>query len=77
MAQGTRKAKRPAATRQTPGSDVQIGVSVPQNTSITVSDLKNLDERAFNELIDKVKAAKVGFIILNAPFKVRTAEPVS
>jgi hypothetical protein len=78
MARGTpKKAGARAATARRQGSDLQVTVPVPQGYSISVKDLKTLDEKALNELLDQAKKAQVGFIILNAPFKVRPVEPVS
>ena len=77
MAQGPRRGKRAAATRPSQSPDLQIGVPVPQNASITVTDLKTLNDRELSDILEKAKTAKVKFIILNAPFKVRPVQPVS
>ena len=71
------RATRRGGTRRAQGSDVQVGVPVPQNASIRVSDLKSLSTKEVKDLLEKAKTAKVGFVILNAPFKVRQVEPVS
>ena len=60
------KAKEPTGTGET-----QITVSVPQDTNIKVSNLKGKSEKEVAALLEKAKQCKVGFIILNAPFKVQ------
>ena len=77
MAQRTRRTRRPTTTQEGQSSDVRISVPVPQASSITVNNLKSLSEKDFNDLLEKPKTARVGFIILNAPFKVRPTEPVA
>jgi hypothetical protein len=57
--------------------NLEVRVPVPQNTSIRVTDLKSLSDRQIDDILKKAKTAKVGFVILNAPFKVRPVEPVS
>lgn len=54
-----------------------VSVTVPQDTSITIQDLKKLTPEDRAAFLNKVKTAKVGFVILNAPFKTRApvAEP--
>jgi hypothetical protein len=69
MAKKRRRA-RPEATK------VEVTVPVPQNTKISVADLKSLNDKDLNDLLKKAKTAKVGFVILNAPFKARSIEPV-
>jgi len=60
-------------------SDENLGVTVevPQTSKLEVSDLKNLTEKELEELLKKAKKSRVGFVILNAPFKVSRVEPVS
>jgi hypothetical protein len=64
-------------TRAAPPAKVDVSVEVPQNTSIRVADLTNLSDQEINDLLERAKTAKVRFVILNAPFKVRQFEPVS
>jgi hypothetical protein len=45
--------------------------------SVRVAHLKGLSDKQVSDLLKKAKTAKVGFVILNAPFKVRPVEPVS
>jgi len=71
MAQATRRPRRAAATGQPEGPTLHVRVPVPQNSPITVTDLKTLDERELNEILEKAKTAQIRFIILNAPFKVQ------
>jgi GTPase involved in cell partitioning and DNA repair len=71
------RAKRGRRARGAGATNVDISVPVPQDTSIKVTDLKNLSDQEINDLIKKAKSAKVGFVIVNAPFKVRPDEPVS
>jgi hypothetical protein len=66
-----KKRARPDAAK------VAVTVPVPQDTKIRVTDLKSLSNEEINDLLNKAKTAKVGFVILNAPFKVRPVEPVS
>lgn len=77
MAKSTRGARKPAQRKQAQSSDVLINVPVPQNVPITVMDLKSLSERELNDVLEKAKTAQVGFIILNAPFKIPRAELAS
>lgn len=56
---------------------MEVTVEVPQNTSITVTDLQSLSDEEINNLLEKAKTARVRFVILNAPFKVRQVEQVS
>ncbi len=71
--QRKRKAKR-AASKGT----IDVCVPVPDGTkNIAVTDLKQLSEEQIAEHLKRAKKAKVGFTILNAPFKVRPVEPVS
>jgi hypothetical protein len=56
---------------------VEVRVPIPQNTSVRVRELKSLSNKQISDLLKKAKTAKVGFVILNAPFKVRPVEPVS
>jgi hypothetical protein len=56
---------------------VEVVVPVPQKTKITVSDLKGLSAKELEDVLSKAKKSKVGFVILNAPFKVRPVEPIS
>jgi hypothetical protein len=65
---------RPTAA---PPAKVEVTVEVPQNMSITVTDMQSLTDEEINNLLEKAKTARVRFVILNAPFKVRPAEPVS
>jgi hypothetical protein len=44
---------------------------------VTVHHLKSLSDKELSGVLKKAKTAKVGFVILNAPFKVRSAEPVA
>jgi hypothetical protein len=66
-----------ARTRAAPPAKVEVSVEVPQNTSIRVTDLSSLSAEELNDLLERAKTAKVKFVILNAPFKVRQVEPVS
>jgi hypothetical protein len=52
-------------------------VEVRAPISIRVTDLKGLSDKQVSDLLKKAKTAKVGFVILNAPFKVRPVEPVT
>jgi hypothetical protein len=74
---GRRGAQRGRRGRGGAATNVEISVPVPQNTSLKVTDLKNLSDLEINDLIKRAKSARVGFVILNAPFKVRPDEPVS
>ena len=74
---GARRPVRAQQTGQTQGSNVQVVVPVPQNTKITVTDLKSLTVEDVNQILEKAKTAQIGFVILNAPFKLRPIEPVS
>jgi hypothetical protein len=56
---------------------VEVVVPVPQETKIRVTDLKGLSPKQLEEVLSEAKKSKVGFVILNAPFKVRPVEPVS
>ena len=67
-------AKHPAPQ---PASKVGVVVPVPQDAKIKVTDLKSLNEKELDEVLSKAKKSKVGFVILNAPFKVRPGEPTS
>lgn len=61
-------------------SEEKLGVTVevpPTSNLEVVSDLKNLTDDELSELLAKAKKSRVGFVILNAPFKVRPVEPVS
>ena len=60
-------------------ADENIGVTVevPPTSKLEVSNLANLSEQELHELLEKAKKSRVGFIILNAPFKVSPVEPVS
>ena len=61
-------------------SEEKLGVTVevpPTSNLEVVSDLKNLTDDELSELLAKAKESRVGFVILNAPFKVRPVEPVS
>jgi len=74
-------AKKAAAPRKRkmaadPPATASISVHVPHDTSIRVSDLKNCTDQEMRELLDKAAKSKVGFIILNAPFKVAATGPV-
>jgi hypothetical protein len=57
--------------------NVAVSVPVPQDHTITVTDLKSLNDEELKKALEKAKTAKVGFVILNAPFKVRPVESVS
>jgi beta-lactam-binding protein with PASTA domain len=71
-----RAAPKPRTTR-TKGT-VEVTVPVPEGTKkITVTDLKSLSKEEIAEHLKKAQRAKVGFTILNAPFKVRPVDPVS
>ena len=71
-------ARTRARTRAAPPlAKVEVTVEVPQNTSITVTDLQSLSDEDINNLLEKAKTARVRFVILNAPFKVRQVEPTS
>ena len=61
-------ARRPKRSK---ASNVEVRVPVPEDTSVRVTDLKKLSDKDLTDLIKKAKTAKVGFVILNAPFKVR------
>ena len=83
MAQ-TRKKKasksRRTQSQVTQQSEEKLGVTVevpPTSNLEVVSDLKNLTDDELSELLAKAKKSRVGFVILNAPFKVRPVEPVS
>jgi hypothetical protein len=78
MARTRRATPSQGAQAETPPANVQVTVPVTAST-IKVADLKNpqLSEKDINDLLQQAKTAKVGFVILNAPFKVRTLEPVS
>ncbi len=63
------------------GGEEEVCVSVPAGTHVKTEPLqklgKKLSTKELAALIKKASEAKVGFVILNAPFKVRSAEPVS
>jgi hypothetical protein len=52
-------------------SPASVSVPIPHNTAITVKNLRDLDEEELREFLEKAKTSKVGFVILNAPFKVQ------
>ena len=57
--------------------EAQVSVPVPQDTKITVTKLSGKTAAEIQAVLEKAKTSKVGFVILNAPFKVRSAKPVS
>jgi len=61
------------ATLETPPGNVEVTISLPQSTSIKVTDLAQLGEEELNTLLEQAKTSRVRFIILNAPFKVPPA----
>jgi len=68
--------KRATKARPVPSSNLQINIPVPQDM-ITVTDLQSLSVKELNDLLERAKTARIGFVILNAPFKVRQVDPVS
>jgi hypothetical protein len=60
------EAKEPTGT-----GEAQVSVPVPQDTNIKVTSLKGKSAQEIAALLEKAKQSKVGFIILNAPFKVQ------
>src|ERR1700730_5557101 len=46
-------------------------ISIPHGTSTEIHDLKSLSAKEVSDVLKKAKTSKVGFVILNAPFKVR------
>jgi hypothetical protein len=60
------EAKEPTTT-----GEAQVSVPVPQDTNIKVTSLKGKTDKEIEALLEKAKRAKVGFIIVNAPFKVQ------
>jgi hypothetical protein len=77
---GIPMAKKAAASkaRKTARPKVKhVSVPVPHGTSTKIHDLKSLSDKEVGDLLKKAKTSKVGFVILNAPFKVRPVEPVS
>ena len=73
MAKGSKKNKQTKKS-SVAGENVGVTVEVPIATKIKVTDLKSLSESEQQEILKKVADSSVGFIILNAPFKVRPAE---
>ena len=45
--------------------------------STEIHDLKSLSAKEVSDVLKKAKTSKVGFVILNAPFKVRPVETIS
>jgi hypothetical protein len=73
-----KRRKRTAKKRAAPKGTMDVCVPVPDGTkNIAVTDLKKLNPDQLAEHLKRAKKAKVGFTILNAPFKVRPVEPVS
>jgi hypothetical protein len=65
-------ASAPAAIGDPAPSGATVSVPIPQDASITVHDLNTFDdEERFEKLLEDLKTAKVRFVILNAPFKLR------
>jgi hypothetical protein len=65
------------AKRRTSRKTHDVGVAVPQGTAVKVHDLSSLSDKEIEEVLKKAKTSKVGFVILNAPFKVRPVESTS
>ena len=59
------------AKNSTGTGSAQVSVSVPQEANIKVTNLKGKSDQEVAALLAKVKQSRVGFIILNAPFKVQ------
>ena len=68
-----KKAKKKTARPKTK----HVRVPVPHGASTRMHDLKGLSDSDLDDVIRRAKTAKVGFVILNAPFKVRQVEPVA
>lgn len=47
-----------------------VSVPVPAGANIRVADLQKLSDEDLKRIIKKAKHSRVGFVILNAPFKV-------
>lgn len=62
---------------QQAGENIGVTVEVPPTSKLEVSSLANLSDQELQELLEKAKKSRVGFVILNAPFKVSPVEPVS
>jgi hypothetical protein len=77
MAMAKKQAPQKKARASAPVPHHSVSVPIPHNTSIRVTDLKSLSEKDLNELLEKAKTSQVGYVILNAPFKLPTVKPVS
>ena len=77
---GIPMAKKAAASkaRKTARPKVKhVSVPIPHGTSTQIHDLKSLSAKEVSDVLKKAKTSKVGFVILNAPFKVRSVETIS
>jgi hypothetical protein len=59
------------AQEPTVPGEAQVSVPVPQDTNIKITSLKGKSDKEIADLLAKAKQSKVGYVILNAPFKVR------
>ena len=50
---------------------------MPAASELSIKDLSKLSDTEFDEIVQKAKNSTVRYIILNAPFKVRSVVPVS
>lgn len=70
-----RRPKRGATSA--PQATTEVTVSVPAASELSIKDLSKLSDTEFDEIVQKAKKSTVRYIILNAPFKVRSVVPVS
>ena len=69
--------KRKKAKAASGESEVGVTIPVPQGAKIKVTNLKDLSADELADALKEAKTASVGFVILNAPFKVGRTEPVA
>jgi len=64
-------AQTPTPGGTPPPATTEVTVAVPQATDVQITDLSGKSDAEIDQLLKQRASARIKFIILNAPFKVR------